>query len=175
MLNGHVRGSCCRAYTNDLKVKIQAARSFYYPDIIVTCEPFEPKSVFCDAPVLLVEVLSPSTAQIDKREKLVAYQKIASLKEYVIVHQDRQLIELYLRESAERWRCKVLGRGEDLVLESLPKGPLRAPFATIYEGYDPPSWVKENDGLYETQLGSLSISSGLPNACNPQALKMPGR
>jgi len=151
-LHGHVRASGCRTYMNDMKVRIQSHKTYYYPDIMVSCEPFDAKSVFKNEPALLTEVLSPSTTQIDKREKLVAYQKIASLKEYVVVYQDRQKIEVYRRESDGNWELLLFSPGEDLVLESLPNGHLRLPFATIYEGYQPPHRVKEDESCYHTEL-----------------------
>jgi Uma2 family endonuclease len=118
----------------------------------VSCEPFDAKTVIKTEPALLIEVLSPSTRQTDRREKLVAYQKIASLKEYVIVWQDRQQVEVYRRDSDGNWDVILLRKGEELVLESLPNVPLKLPFDTIYEGYQPPSRVKEAESYYETQL-----------------------
>jgi Uma2 family endonuclease len=147
-IHSYLRGSQCRAYINDMKVKIKRAKSYYYPDIMVTCEPFESKSVFKAAPVLIVEVLSPSTTQVDKREKLVAYQKIASLKEYLIVYQDRQRVDLYRRVSNDDWEVLILGSDDELVLQWLPKGPLHLPFSLIYEGYNPPCIVKESESEY---------------------------
>jgi Uma2 family endonuclease len=148
-IHGHLRGGPCRAYTNDMKVKIESARSFYYPDVMVTCEQFQAKTVLKTEPVLLVEVLSPSTAAIDRREKLIAYQKIETLKEYLVVHQDRQQVELYRKEADGQWSVIVLTAGDELVLESLPTGPISLPFTTIYEGYNPPSRVKEDELTYD--------------------------
>jgi Uma2 family endonuclease len=75
ILRAHVRGSQCRAYISDVKVRVEAANSFYYPDVMVSCEPFDHKSVFTSTPRLIVEVLSRSTAAIDRREKVLAYSK----------------------------------------------------------------------------------------------------
>jgi Uma2 family endonuclease len=151
-IHGSVRGSGCRAYANDMKVRVRAAKSYYYPDIMVSCEPVDGKSVFRDVPTLLVEVLSPSTRSVDQREKLVAYKKLASVKEYVIVYQDRQRIEVHRRERDGEWELIVLSGEEDLILESLPGGSLAIPFATIYEGYNPPTRVKEDEGYCEMNL-----------------------
>ena len=147
-IQGRLRNSACRAYINDMKVKIAAVKSYYYPDIMVTCENFDAKSVSKSHPVLIVEVLSPSTAIIDLREKLRAYKKISSLIEYAIVHQDRQRIDLYRRD-ADGWEIIVFSKGEELVLESLPTGRLTLPLDSIYEGYDPPGRVKESGSAYE--------------------------
>ena len=151
-LHGSLRGGPCQAYANDMKLKISSVSSYYYPDIMVSCEPFEAKSIFKHSPVLVIEILSPSTMQIDRREKLVAYQKIASLKEYVIIYQDRQRAEVYRRgEISGGWEFSVLSAQLDLVLESLPNGPLVLSFSTIYEGYNPPSRVQESEGFYDLE------------------------
>src|SRR5262249_43428283 len=136
-------------YINDMKVKIESAKSFYYPDIMVSCEPFEAESVFKIRPVLLVEVLSHSTKQTDLREKLVAYQGIESLQEYVVVHQDRQQVDIYRRVSGKDWELIVFTPLHDVVLTALPGDHLRLPFRLIYEGYEPPARVKENESAYQ--------------------------
>jgi Uma2 family endonuclease len=150
LMHGYLRGTECRAYYNDMKVRIQSTTSFYYPDIMVSCEPFEAKNVFKSSPVLLLEVLSPSTKHIDRREKLVAYQKIASLREYVIVDQDRKKVEVYSRQLNREWEFTVVTGEQHLMLESLPNGPLSLSLSAIYEGYEPPSRVQESESSYET-------------------------
>ncbi len=114
----------------------------------MTCEPFDAKSVFKSAPVLLIEVLSPSTSALDRREKMVAYKKIVGLKEYLVVYQDRQKVELSRRTSSKEWIEIMAGIGEEIVLESLPKGIFSIPLGIIYKGYNPPSRVKESDAAY---------------------------
>src|ERR1700678_3274194 len=69
ILRTHVRGSRCRAYIADVKVKVESTNSFYYPDVMVSCDKYDDKSVFTCNPELVVEVLSRSTAAIDRREK----------------------------------------------------------------------------------------------------------
>ena len=136
-------------YATDMKVRIQSRSSYYYPDIMVSCEPFEPQRVFKDHPVLLIEILSPSTKQVDLREKLVAYQAISSLKEYVIIYQDRQQIEVHSRSNDGNWEFNVLTKDQDLVLHSAPGKPLSMSFRTIYGDHDPPSRVKEEEEEYD--------------------------
>jgi Uma2 family endonuclease len=144
-LHGKLRGCPCRAYVNDMRVRIESVRSYYYPDIMVSCEGFDCKSKFKTSPVLLIEVLSPSTAGTDRREKLMAYQKIPSLREYLIVYQDRQRLELYRKGSDNQWEFAVLDRpDDDLVLESLPVQSMVLPFSVIYEEYAPPFRVTES-------------------------------
>jgi len=148
VIYGHLEGSSCRAYINDMKVKIESAKSYYYPDIMVSCEQFEAKSVFKNAPVLLIEVLSPSTSQVDRREKLMAYGRVESVCEYLVVYQDRQRVELYCKDKNSDWELTVFSGTEDLVVKSLPCGEMLLSFSTIYKGYNPPLRVKEDEYSY---------------------------
>jgi Uma2 family endonuclease len=133
---------------NDMKVRVEAANCFYYPDVMVTCEPLEPRSVYINKPVLIIEVLSQSTAQIDRREKLVAYKKLSSLQEYVIVHQNKQLVEVHRKQSNGRWMVSVLRQSERLNLESIPNKPFSLPVSAIYKGLDLSAFVEESEEEY---------------------------
>ena len=148
-ISNHLEGSDCRLYHNDMKVHVKSANSFYYPDIMVTCEPFDAKSVYKNAPSLLVEVLSPSTMSTDLREKKIAYLKIPSLSEYVIAYQDRMQIELIRRISDDEWCTETFLGSDVVVFNSLPSGELRLPVSFIYKGYNPTSRVKESELDYE--------------------------
>jgi Uma2 family endonuclease len=132
-----------------MKVRVEVADCFYYPDIMVTCEPFQPKSVHKASPVLIIEVLSPSTKQIDRREKLVAYQQLTSLREYVIVHQNRPLIELHRKELNGNWTVSTLRMPDQLSFQSLPDEPLEVPVRDIYEDFNFSSIVEESEEDYE--------------------------
>ncbi len=154
ILRAHIRGSRCRAYMEAVKARVEAANCFYYPDVMVSCDEYDSKSVFTNSPVMIVEVLSPSTAAIDRREKRVNYMKIETLNELVIVHQKRQRIELYRRVSDGTWDVIKFGPGDDLVLESLSNGALTIPLAAIYEEVDldsgdDGSFVNEETAEYE--------------------------
>jgi len=153
-VHAHLRGTVCMAYVNDMKLHIKAASSFYYPDIMVTCEPFKAKSVFKVSPVLIVEVLSPSTKQIDRREKLVAYRKLDLLREYVIVHQNRMLIEIHRKQSDGQWQVNELRATDKLTLESLPGGVFCIPVADIYDRIELPRLVEESEDEYECELAT---------------------
>jgi Uma2 family endonuclease len=149
IIHSHLRGTGCRAFTNSMKVHVKAANSFYYPDIMVTCEPFVAKSTFTVSPVVIVEVLSPSTKQIDCREKLVAYRKLESLRQYVLVHQNKMLIEVYTKGVDGSWQASQLRRPDELALEFLPGGVLAIPVPEIYGEVEPPSVVSEEEEEYE--------------------------
>jgi Uma2 family endonuclease len=113
-----VRGTPCGAYMADMKLRVGHAAAYYYPDVMLSCEPSEPDSVFKEAPCLLAEVLSPSTAAIDTREKLLAYRGIASLHYYLIVDAERVAVTYYVRDRAEgEWLSASLDPGERLVVQ----------------------------------------------------------
>jgi Uma2 family endonuclease len=109
----------CRAYMTDVKLRIETrgATIFYYPDVMVTCSKQNLKSHWIDDPRLLVEVLSPSTERIDRNEKLMAYQQIPSLQDYLLVAQDQTRIEVLSREAD--WKPRFHGPGDMITLAGL--------------------------------------------------------
>jgi Uma2 family endonuclease len=148
-LRTHLRDSVCRAFINDMKVHVQVANSFYYPDVMVTCEPLVAKSVMVASPVLIVEVLSPSTKQIDRREKLSAYRKLASLQEYLIVHQNKMLLELHSKNAEGQWQTAKLSGSGELTFQSLPGSPFQISLNEIYDEVEVPGLVEEEEEEYE--------------------------
>jgi Uma2 family endonuclease len=113
-----------------LRSEIKKKSIFYYPDVVVSCELSTQDQFILNSPCLIIEVLSPSTEVIDKREKLQNYQNIPSLQEYVLVSQDRICIEIYRRIDEENWTRETLGREDKLQLDSVN---LILPVTDIYE------------------------------------------
>ena len=107
----------CEAYATDIKVRVETANAYYYPDLVVTCDTRDNDPYVVHSPSLIVEVLSPSTEAIDRREKRMHYQTIPSLREFLLVAQDERLIEVY-RRTASGWICEIIREGE-LLLESV--------------------------------------------------------
>jgi Uma2 family endonuclease len=126
----------CQVFGPSMKVHVEEYNSFYYPDMSVCCDPSDDHDLFLVRPCFLVEILSPSTARIDRREKRIAYTSLESLREYVIVDQSQMRVELYRREG-EIWRAYLLNEAEDVV-ESTCIG-LRLTLAEIYDGVEFPS------------------------------------
>jgi Uma2 family endonuclease len=125
ILRSHLRGSSCSVYMSDMKVRIQSANKtkaadlFYYPDVVVTCNPQDQDRFFVNYPCLIIEVLSPSTEAIDKREKRINYQALDSLQEYVLVSQDQIQVEIYRQDAQGNWSVQTLDKGDDLQLKSV--------------------------------------------------------
>ena len=132
LLRPHLRGSSCRGFVSDMKVKVkmQQADIFYYPDLLVTCDPNDNKKYFKTSPNLIVEVLSNSTETTDRREKRLNYQSLNSLQEYVLVSQDEIKVEVYRRDKNNNWTVETLAKNDNLELNSVG---LTLTMADIYE------------------------------------------
>ena len=104
LLRSHVRGSGCRVYISDMKARIEALNRFYYPDILVTCDPRDLEtSTYKQFPTLIVEVLSDSTEAFDRGDKFADYQSLESLREYVLINTKRQRVECCRRSDEGLW------------------------------------------------------------------------
>ena len=125
------RGSPCRVYVSDMRLQVDEV--FYYPDVMVTCEPpasDNPSSR--DNPCLLVEVLSPSTEATDRREKLMVYRQIPSVEAYLVVDQELRRVERHFRDENGLWhRADLAEKGTFPV--PCPSGT-ELTLAEIYEG-----------------------------------------
>lgn len=128
----HLQGGACRPYMGEVQVKLRISRDdyVYYPDVMVVCRREAEGERFFTDPKLIVEVLSPSTASIDRHEKRIAYRRIPALEEYVIVAQDAIEVTVFRRE--ESWTPAVLG-AMDSILE-LRSISLTLPLAQVYAG-----------------------------------------
>lgn len=129
------RGGSCRVYGSDMMLRV-AEDVFYYPDVSVVCPPenesVDEEALFEEAPCLVVEVTSPSTREIDRREKMLAYRSIPFLKAYLIVDQEMMRVERYWRDESGRWwRAEAVGK-EGIVPIPCPETELTLP--QIYEG-----------------------------------------
>ena len=135
-LGTHLEGGPCRVALANMKVRPAIGRRFHYPDLVVSCnDPAEEEDEYVEThPTLIVEVLSESTERTDRREKRLAYQSIDSLREYVLVAQDRREVSVYLRDG-DGWMLDVLGSGERVVLGSVG---LELDIDDLYRGVDVP-------------------------------------
>ena len=123
-LRSRLRGSSCNVFMSDMKVRINLANEnqtiFYYPDVIVSCDTEDQDRYFLNYPCLIIEVLSPSTETIDRREKLLNYRSLASLKEYVLISQDEVKVEVYRQDEKRNWTIQTLiNRDDKLHLDSV--------------------------------------------------------
>jgi Uma2 family endonuclease len=130
--HAHLRGGPCRAFINDVKVRIKVADSevIYYPDLMVACGERSLDDHHVWDPTLVVEVLSPSTEIVDRREKALNYRQIPTLEEYVLVGQRVHHITLYRR--CEGWQPQHVNSLEDSV--NLRSIQFSLPLTQIYAG-----------------------------------------
>jgi Uma2 family endonuclease len=104
LLSTHLEASPCRVYISDMKLRVEAANAFFYPDVFVTCNELDHQAdAFMTSPILIVEVLSASTNGYDRGEKFAAYRKLPSLKEYILIDPERQQIECFRRNESGLW------------------------------------------------------------------------
>lgn len=114
-LHNQVKSTPCRVYMSDVRLKIAHRKTYYYPDVMLGCSQQETDDYAVTEPCLIIEVLSPATALIDKREKLVAYQTISSVQEYCLVAQDECRVEKYTRNPNQQgWFLDRYGKGDTL-------------------------------------------------------------
>ena len=105
-LRQHLKGSPCRAFVSGMRVWVQASNSFFYPDVVVGCQPadlFDPQSIALAEPKVIAEVLSPSTAAFDRGGKFAHYRLLDSLQEYVLIDPDTAQVDVFRRNAANRW------------------------------------------------------------------------
>lgn len=130
-LKQRLRGTPCRAYIADMKLRVETADAFFYPDVMVSCHPGDlGNQQYISNPSLIVEVLSDSTADYDRGGKFVAYRKLESLKEYMIVDIDNRRVECFRRTADGDWLLHDYVGELDCELTSLA---LRIPMTEIFE------------------------------------------
>lgn len=131
-LRNHLAGKGCRVFMADVKVRLEIAQDdvFYYPDVMVGCDPRDTEKYFLRHPKVIVEVMSESTERTDRREKLLSYIRIESLDAYVLVAQDRT--EVTVLQRAGDWKPQVLrGPHSSVEIDCLT---FSLPLSSLYEG-----------------------------------------
>lgn len=96
----------CTVLANDMRLRVASADACAYPDVVVLCD----QPVFHDAhrdvltnPTLVAEVLSPSTEGYDRGGKFAIYRGLPSLRQYVLIAQDRYAVDVFTRQADGRW------------------------------------------------------------------------
>ncbi len=107
-LRAAARKGPCGVFISDMKVRVRENDAYYYPDVLLTCDQNDQEALYKTAPCLIVEVLSPTTETIDRREKLAAYRTLPSLRYYILAEQDQRRIEVFWRGEDGEWRHELL-------------------------------------------------------------------
>ncbi len=124
-----LKGSDCETFFVDLKLQVKKLNRFYYPDLVVVCGEDAESEYFITIPTIIVEILSPSTAGTDRREKMFAYQEIESLQEYLMIDQETEYAELYRRRDDGLWSWIEFDADEELELASID---FKMPMSELY-------------------------------------------
>lgn len=109
-LHAQFRGGPCEAFVADMKVRCDFKGSdyIYYPDVMVCCDPADNAPLFRERPTVLIEVLSDSTQRTDRREKWVVYSSIPTLRNYILVEQDKRHVTLFRTTAEGQTTCEEI-------------------------------------------------------------------
>ncbi len=116
-LRNALRGSTCEVYQSDMRVQVADTGLFAYPDVVVACAPIELADTSADmllSPVVIVEVLLPSTEAFDRGEKFMRYQRMPSLQHFLLVAQDAIRVE-HFRRHGDAWLLEMYGSREEII------------------------------------------------------------
>jgi Uma2 family endonuclease len=128
----HLRPRGCRVNVADVKLQLSFKSSYYYPDVIVSCDSRDLNArKFIQYPTLIVEVLSPGTEAKDRGEKFSFYRTIPTLKEYIIIESEKIGVESYRRGEGRMWLYYPYSVGDTLTIESLD---FSCAIDLVYEG-----------------------------------------
>jgi Uma2 family endonuclease len=127
-----VRASGCRINMADVKLCVNQSGLYYYPDLMVSCHPQDINArKFIQFPKLIVEVLSPGTADRDRTDKFTDYQSILTLQEYLLISSEKISVECYRRGEGRMWLYYPYTQGDTVDLESVG---MRVAIEQLYTG-----------------------------------------
>lgn len=123
----HLKGTPCKVFQSEMKIRVDDGNKFFYPDVVVTCEK-EDDAYFLNFPRLIIEVLSKSTRKFDQNLKRLAYQAIPTLEEYVLIEQDR--VEITVFRKSDQWRPTYYYIDDEIIFTSID---LTLPVLELYQ------------------------------------------
>jgi len=131
-LRPHLSSRGCKVNVSDVKVEISKQSPYYYPDVIVTCDPEDLKArKYFQKPKLIAEILSPSTSGKDRGEKFTYYLSMPSLQEYVLIDSEKISVERFCRGEGRMWLYYPYTTGDIVTLSSIE---FEFPIELLYEG-----------------------------------------
>lgn len=135
-LKAHLRGRPCRAYGSDVRVRVEEADAYFYPDAHVTCDELDRADpIESRRPSVLVEVKSPSTERFDQGAKFEECARLPSLREYVPLDTTVRRAEVFSGVADGAWRFVASGAEGSVQIDSIG---LVMPFADLYSGTEVP-------------------------------------
>ncbi len=119
-LRQHLSGTPCRTFITDMKLRVEAADAYFYPDLMITCSEQDAKDPMIKRePLLLIEVLSPSTAAYDRGDKFAVYRMLPSLQEVALIDPDSRRCDVYRKGSDGLWVLHPVEPQQTLQLASV--------------------------------------------------------
>lgn len=131
-LRGATRGKRCRAFMADMKLRLDVGPTYYYPDVMLVCDPEDNHSLYKRSACFIAEVLSPATAKLDRREKWPAYSALPGLRYFLLADSECLAAKLYFRDAQDQWFEQELSR-EDRVEVACGDAKLTLTLDDIYE------------------------------------------
>jgi Uma2 family endonuclease len=128
-----LKASPCQSFSSETKVYVERTGNYFYPDILIVCGNAEYQDNNLDVlldPTVIIEVLSPCTENFDRGMKMLNYQRVSSLREYLVVYQDQPLIQHYAKQADDTW-VQTRFEGMSATLKLL-EGKAAIPFEEIY-------------------------------------------
>lgn len=133
-LGQQLRGKPCSVLPSDIKVGMPDSRKFFYPDVSVLCgeaQFYDDRRDIILNPIVIVEVLSESTSAFDRGEKFQSYQQLSSLREYLLISQDKNFVQHYVRQTRDSWTYTAAFGAEGTL--SLPSIECTLSLEAIYD------------------------------------------
>lgn len=133
-LRNSLRGSPCRAYGSSMKLLV-GENTILYPDVQVSCDREDRSAELAlRSPIVVVEVLSPSTHSYDRSQKFAIYRGLASLKEYLLIDPETRRVEAFRRTADDGWMFHDMSQDEVLAVPCLG---VTVPMLEVFSGVDP--------------------------------------
>lgn len=108
LLRQMLKNTPCKVFMENVKVQITSKKHYTYPDVFVTCDERDLADAYIKRyPSVIVEVASPSTKVYDKTDKFLDYRKISSLRHYLIVDSEKEIVECYSTENGKEWTSEI--------------------------------------------------------------------
>lgn len=134
-LGNKIKGKQCRPFNGEQRIHIEKNTLFTYPDIFVVCGEIETRNNDdwnIINPILILEILSPSTRDYDRGQKFKLYRDIASLKEYVLIDSESINVEVFFLNENSNWELREYKSSEDIF--ALKSVQVKLELKEIYEG-----------------------------------------
>jgi Uma2 family endonuclease len=132
LLKQSLKGTPCRAYISDMKVNVEKANAFFYPDVLVTCSPEDRDSaLFKQHPLFIAEVLSPSTEAFDRGQKFSTYRQLDSLQTYWLIDSRKMSVDCFNRTNNNDWLLHGYEKAEEIL--RIPALDLEWQLQSLYE------------------------------------------